>query len=469
MKITKTIARILCIVLLLGLCGTAATAKAEDATTNPIKVFLNGEQLVFDVHPTIVNGRTMAPFRVIFEALGYTVDWEGDSQTITADNEAHSILMKIGELEIQHGDETILSDVAPFIQAGRTLVPVRIISELSGCDVLWDQANRTVLIYGKQAEDYTPIRFTYPSMAIDESYLYVAGKRDGPYTDRNTMQISLRDFSATQLLPNSANDYTLYNGKLYGRFGFTTNLSYGAYDLTEGDTIDITKTDVSDCYIYNNQLYFTYLGYGPYKTTLYRMNLDGTNTTKLIDVNDNYPIGYYTIKDGIMLSGYMDSLFLMPFDTLEPIDLIELCGIESDSLLISGLALSGDYFYASLSEIKDEFYTEPLGVLQYNYTTGDHIMIDLGYHTEEIFVTNNSIYFSVQHEDSDDIFTFSIYRSDINGANPIVLKTFDTSEYGNWTIAGNYVYSIGTMSDGRTAVTRIATDGTQYQVLAYLS
>jgi len=469
MRISRIIAGFLCIVLLLGFCLTTATAKAEKTITDPVSVFLNGEEVIFDVEPIIIDGRTMAPFRAIFEALGYKVDWESGSQTIKAENDSGSILMKIGDLEIRRGDETIKSNVAPFIQSGRTFVPVRIISELSGCDVLWNQGTKTVLIYGKQAEGYTPVRFTYSFMVSDDSYLYVSGQQDVPRAIRKTMQISLRDFSATELLPNCANDYFLYNGRLFGRFGFSTDLSYGAYDLTTGDTQDITETDVATCYIYNNQLYFTYLEFGPTMTTLYRMNLDGTDVAKLFDGSSRYPIFDYAIKDGFMFCGYMDALYVMPLATLEPIDLIELCGIESDSLLVSSLALSGDCFFASLSETKNVYYTAPLGILQYNYKTSDYCMIDLDYDTEEIFVTDNSIYFSVKHEYSDGLFTFGLYRSDINGANPVLLCTFETNQYGNWTIAGNYIYYICSLDDGRMAVARIASDGTQYKVVAYLS
>ena len=46
-----------------------------------ITVILNGKQLEFDVEPTLINSRTMVPMRVIFEALGAKVDWDGATQT----------------------------------------------------------------------------------------------------------------------------------------------------------------------------------------------------------------------------------------------------------------------------------------------------------------------------------------------------------------------------------------------------
>jgi len=35
------------------------------------------------VVPEIINGRTMLPLRFVAESLGSTVDWNGDTKTIT--------------------------------------------------------------------------------------------------------------------------------------------------------------------------------------------------------------------------------------------------------------------------------------------------------------------------------------------------------------------------------------------------
>lgn len=43
----------------------------------------------------------------------------------------------------------ITSEVAPFIKEGRTMVPLRVISEALGADVTWDQATGTVTIMTK--------------------------------------------------------------------------------------------------------------------------------------------------------------------------------------------------------------------------------------------------------------------------------------------------------------------------------
>lgn len=47
---------------------------------NSINVNVDGNQLNFDVQPTIVDGRTLVPVRAIFESLGFEVTWQAESK-----------------------------------------------------------------------------------------------------------------------------------------------------------------------------------------------------------------------------------------------------------------------------------------------------------------------------------------------------------------------------------------------------
>ena len=61
-----------------------AGVMAEDA----IKIFVNGKQVICeDVDPFIENDHTLVPMRAIFEALGASVDWDGDTRTVTVEKE----------------------------------------------------------------------------------------------------------------------------------------------------------------------------------------------------------------------------------------------------------------------------------------------------------------------------------------------------------------------------------------------
>lgn len=116
-----------------------------------VKVLLNGQEIEFDVSPQIINERTMVPMRTIFEALGYTVDWSETTQSITAVKDNNTIFMRVNDTTMYYNDTLITLDVVPIITNGRTLVPVRGISEASNYDVQWDSIKRSVIIYSSNS------------------------------------------------------------------------------------------------------------------------------------------------------------------------------------------------------------------------------------------------------------------------------------------------------------------------------
>ncbi|MBS3985495.1 MAG: copper amine oxidase N-terminal domain-containing protein, partial [Selenomonadales bacterium] len=67
------------LLLLSGLGGITLTAAQQPA----IRVMFNGQYMNLDVPPVIQGGRTLVPFRAIFEALGATVSWNDATRTAT--------------------------------------------------------------------------------------------------------------------------------------------------------------------------------------------------------------------------------------------------------------------------------------------------------------------------------------------------------------------------------------------------
>ena len=88
------------------------------------KVILDGNQLSFDVSPTIENGRTLVPLRAIFEALGADVNWDGVTQTVTATNGNAWIELQIGATTVYKNGSPVSLDVPAKIINNRTLVPL---------------------------------------------------------------------------------------------------------------------------------------------------------------------------------------------------------------------------------------------------------------------------------------------------------------------------------------------------------
>lgn len=124
----------------------SAEGKVSDRANSEIAVTLNGKEIAFDVKPQILNGRTMVPMRKIFEALGATVEWDGDTQSITSVKGDITIKMTIGDSTMYKNSEAITLDVPPQIVDSRTLVPVRAIAESFGITVDWTGETQTVVL-----------------------------------------------------------------------------------------------------------------------------------------------------------------------------------------------------------------------------------------------------------------------------------------------------------------------------------
>ncbi|MCH5209874.1 MAG: copper amine oxidase N-terminal domain-containing protein [Oscillospiraceae bacterium] len=118
------------------------------ATTvaSAIDVNVNNTRMSFDVEPCIMNERTMVPMRAIFEVLGANIDWNGDTQTVTATRGSDKISLTIGSTVMTVNGTKKTLDSAPVMVDNRTLVPVRAISEALGSNVSWDDALKTVNI-----------------------------------------------------------------------------------------------------------------------------------------------------------------------------------------------------------------------------------------------------------------------------------------------------------------------------------
>jgi len=113
---------------------------------NDIKVKIDGAQVNFDVQPQAINGRTMVPLRAIFEALGATVDWDNNTQTVTSKKGDVTINLTLNNPVMYVNGTPVALDAAACAIDGRTLVPVRAISEAFNLKVDWDNDTKTVLI-----------------------------------------------------------------------------------------------------------------------------------------------------------------------------------------------------------------------------------------------------------------------------------------------------------------------------------
>ncbi len=115
-------------------------------TIGDANIITNGESKALDVPAQLIDNRTMVPLRAIFEALGASVEWDGDTKTVTSVKGDTTVKLTVGEKKLTVNGTAKELDVPGQIVENRTLVPVRAISEAFGCEVGWDSATRTVTI-----------------------------------------------------------------------------------------------------------------------------------------------------------------------------------------------------------------------------------------------------------------------------------------------------------------------------------
>jgi len=138
-------------------------AGAAHAAPDEITVKVNGAIIEFDAKPYIDNGRTMVPIRFISEALGAKVDWNGTYKLVTITLDDVRIEQKIGKPVAIVNDQEVNFDVPATIKNDRTMVPVRFVSEALGANVVWEELTRTVVITTKKDSTNTPTSTPVPT------------------------------------------------------------------------------------------------------------------------------------------------------------------------------------------------------------------------------------------------------------------------------------------------------------------
>ena len=137
--------KIISMILVLALVFTSVVSFADEG--REIKVFVDGQQLEFDVPPTSENGRTLVPMRYIFEALGATVSWQGDVNTVLATKGDTVVALQPGQGYLFKNSEKVEMPVASIAKDNRILVPIRAIAEAFDTDVFYNGNTKTVVIH----------------------------------------------------------------------------------------------------------------------------------------------------------------------------------------------------------------------------------------------------------------------------------------------------------------------------------
>lgn len=127
------------------IAATISPGLAQAADGN-IKVTKDGQPLSFDTAPLVVQGRTMVPYAGIAKSLGATVGWDSKAKTVVVTKADTRLKLTIGSTTAYKNGAKVQLDAAPVAVGGRTMVPLRFISEAFGLWIKWDNSSKTVAI-----------------------------------------------------------------------------------------------------------------------------------------------------------------------------------------------------------------------------------------------------------------------------------------------------------------------------------
>jgi len=102
--------------------------------------------LFTDAPPVVREGRTLAPVRAVSEAVGAQVRWLPASREAVINRAGMQVRLAAGSRRAVVDGRSVALDVAAAVEEGRMLVPVRFLAEEMGVPVRYEAATHSVLL-----------------------------------------------------------------------------------------------------------------------------------------------------------------------------------------------------------------------------------------------------------------------------------------------------------------------------------
>ena len=147
----KIIALIVAFMLLSSICAGAKGLEFQMGSNTMYERNEKIESFEIETAPYTKNGRTMVPVRIISERFGALVGWNGEKQEVSIKKDGKEIILNLGRDTAYVNGEAIKLDAAPEEIGGRTMVPIRFISENLGMKVKYIAPTEHVFITDEDA------------------------------------------------------------------------------------------------------------------------------------------------------------------------------------------------------------------------------------------------------------------------------------------------------------------------------
>ncbi len=109
-------------------------------------IFVNGIYQMSDQPLVIIKGRTLVHVRGVFKDLGADVSWDQKTRAVIIKKDTDIIKLFVDSNKAYKNGKLLPIDVSAKIINGRTMIPLRFISESIGATVKWDNETKNVFI-----------------------------------------------------------------------------------------------------------------------------------------------------------------------------------------------------------------------------------------------------------------------------------------------------------------------------------
>jgi len=111
---------------------------------DPIRIVIDGKEVKSDVAPVVENGRTLVPLRVISETLGADVEWTASTRTVTIRTAAYTVIFQQNSSTFTVNGATRTLETPCKSVGGRTMIPLRAFADSIGAEVSY--SNNTAYV-----------------------------------------------------------------------------------------------------------------------------------------------------------------------------------------------------------------------------------------------------------------------------------------------------------------------------------
>ncbi len=156
MRRRMTIAALALCLTLSGIAPAGAASITPLVTTLVLTVgspvmLIDGVRTALEVPPFISNGRTFVPIRRIAEALSASVTYDAALRQVDIVRPDVTLSLVIGKPTAMLNASAVPIDsadsrIVPLISAGRTMLPLRFVTESLGSTVMYNMASRVITI-----------------------------------------------------------------------------------------------------------------------------------------------------------------------------------------------------------------------------------------------------------------------------------------------------------------------------------